>query len=353
MSIINIRTSEQVSKYHPDKIADQISDYVLEEFSGGVGGVETLIKGNTVVIAGEVKNVPSVEDLEIIVKNKCRQLKYYPNQVINRLEKQSSEIKNAVFGNDLGAGDQGFVYGYAKRGNEQFLSHDMYIANKVIEFVEDLIDNERDGFGRYETVDLILKGDAKTQVFVNEHNEVVKLVLSVAHDENLELEELRDWLKPILSYEFEIEEKIIEINPAGSWSKSGAYADAGLTGRKIVADQYGGRVPVGGGAFSGKDLSKVDRSGAYALRLIAVGLLEEYKDVDDILIEVGYVIGQSNPYSVYVQANGFENSTIAHHIVAQYDLTVQGLVSRVERYLNGNNITFSELSSGNHMKKLI
>lgn len=340
MNMINLRTSEQVSKYHPDKIADQLSDYVLEHASGGVGGVEVMVKSDTVIVAGEVKKVPRDNELRDLVIKKCEELRYYPTNIINLLEQQSVEINKAVFSSKVGAGDQGFVYGYAKRGNEQYLSHDMYIANKVIEYIEEL------GFNPNKFP--YLKGDAKTQVFVDSDNNVVKLVVSAAHSDKITLSRFKEYIKTALASKFDgvIDSDVIEVNPAGSWTVCGPYADAGLTGRKIVADQYGGRVPVGGGAFSGKDLTKVDRSGAYALRMVAVDLLKKYKFIDEVLIEAGYIIGKSNPYSLYVTINGQPHKAMTEIVNESYDLTVNGLMSLVVN----SGVNFKKISSGNHMK---
>ena len=348
MSILNIKTSEQVSKYHPDKIADQISDYLLETMADGVGGIETLVKGDTIVIAGEVKTVKTGVAFDELVLEKCAELRYFPTKVINLLEEQSTEIKNAVFTRGaIGAGDQGFVYGYAERGNEHLLSHDMFIANSIIEYIEELsIEPDRFPY---------LKGDAKTQVFINEENAVVKIIVSAAHGTEITLDVLRDFLKTAISNKFkdEFDADVLEINPAGAWNKSGPYADAGLTGRKIVADQYGGRIPVGGGAFSGKDLTKVDRSGAYALRKIAVDLIKARPGIKTVLIEAGYIIGKSKPYSLYVVVNGIPDAGITKYINDNYDLTVNGLIDITNKNMKKLNLTFSELASGNHMKRFI
>lgn len=283
-------SSEQVSRYHPDKYADQISDAIvckaLTKNKDARCGVETLVKDNTVVVAGELGNVTisnkEVEELVYIVANS---LNYKVDKIINLLNSQSIEIHNAVDAAELSAGDQGMVFGYATNETESYLPLGFDLANKIIKILEDDVKNG------------ILKGDAKCQVTVDlDTKEIHTILVSACH--NGTLEDLKAHIKFLIK-DLPKPQNLI-INPAGEWHVGGPTADSGLTGRKIIADQYGSYCSVGGGAFSGKDLSKVDRSGAYFARNMAIELLKKYK-LDEIEIQVAYAIGKPEPISIYTK----------------------------------------------------
>src|SRR5690554_754764 len=270
-------STEQVSKYHPDKACDQISDAILDavlkEDPNARVAVETLWKGTTVVLAGEVtarfgygwlKGI--VEEAVYRVANK---LKYKVEKIVNLIENQSPEIAKAVNQKDgIGAGDQGIMFGYATIESDSLLPWGFDLANRLISIIEDDVDYNED---------TILKGDAKVQVTVDLDapspvESLHTLLISVCHKEGYELEYIKEYVQELLKANgIEIKSNVkLLINPAGTWTIGGPGADAGLTGRKIVCDQYGGFVPVGGGAFSGKDPSKVDRSASYMARHLAV-----------------------------------------------------------------------------------
>ena len=294
----NIINTEQVSKYHPDKFADQISDYfvdyILSMNHNAHCAIETFIKDTTVVVGGEISGYSLTED-EIYdgITKVATDLGYSVTNIINLLGKQSYQINRAVNDTDIAAGDQGFVYGYATRETPEFLPLGLFLANKIIKAVERYVITSKG----------IIKGDAKTQVVVKD-GLVSKIVLSVCYDRIYTLADIRIWMQDLLyetlkRYGINYNVKLI-INPSGIWTIGGATADSGLTGRKIVADQYGGYMPVGGGAFSGKDLTKVDRSGAYMARKVAVEILKENEDLEWVKIQVGYAIGIVEPISLNI-----------------------------------------------------
>lgn len=289
----NIITTEQVSKYHPDKYADQISDalvnHILKSNKNAKAGIETLVKDEIVILAGEVSGYSlTYGEIDTIVGKVAKDLNYKVKEIKNYIGQQSNEIKTAVEQELIGAGDQGIMYGFATRETESMLPYGHDLANRIIKILEDDV-----------VVNPILRGDAKTQVTIDTRtNEVLTVVISACHYPNVTLNLLKshilDLIKPLnLSKDVDI-----IINPAGSWTLGGPKADSGLTGRKIVCDQYGGYMAVGGGAFSGKDLTKVDRSAAYVARRVAKELLEKHTEFKYVKIQVGYAIGLSEPVGV-------------------------------------------------------
>lgn len=303
-------STEQVSKFHPDKACDQISDAILDavlkEDPNARVAAETLWKGRTVVVAGEITANLTTE-LKDIVKNAVHKiadkLGYEVDQVVNLVEAQSPEIANAV--NQEGgvaAGDQGLMFGYATVESESLLPWGFDLANKIISIIEDDVDYNPD---------TILKGDAKVQVTVDldspkPEESLHTLLISVCHKEDNTLDEVKEYVAGLLvKHEIPEPSHRLLINPAGTWTVGGPEADAGLTGRKIVCDQYGGYVPVGGGAFSGKDPSKVDRSASYMARHMAVSAIYKFAETGLrwIEIQLAYAIGVKEPVSVTFRSN--------------------------------------------------
>ena len=331
---------EQISKYHPDKYADQISDAILGAAyainPNAKVAVETMVKDRTVILAGEISGVVLPElRLRKIVVAVADSLNYRVSQVINLIGVQSVEIKNAVeaYG-EVNAGDQGIMVGYATRKTPSGLPFGMDLANKIIATIEDLVPEG------------IIKGDAKTQVTYDDVTlEVHKVVVSACHHTNTSLESLKDYLNQKLWHLVDIKKLII--NPAGAWHIGGPEADAGLTGRKIVADQYGPTVPVGGGAFSGKDLTKVDRSGAYVARNMALDVLKGF-DVEEVTIQLAYIIGKTHPISMAVKCDkGDEwNQIIRRWLSKYYDLSVEGLI----KSLNIQPQDYVKIAAGCHYR---
>lgn len=334
-------STEQISKFHPDKACDQISDAILDAIlnidKNARVAVETLWKGTTVVVAGEITYKPFTwpdlkELLENAVLNVARKLNYKVDKIINLVEAQSPEIANAVNTEEgIAAGDQGMMFGYATNESNSLLPWGFDLANRVISVIEDDVDYNPD---------TILKGDAKTQVTVDFEAPSIEeslhtLLISVCHKEGYTLEDVRDYIKSLLTLNnIPAPSHALIINPAGTWTVGGPAADAGLTGRKIVCDQYGGFVPVGGGAFSGKDPSKVDRSGAYMARYLATKAIYKYTEVGMrwIQIQLAYAIGVKEPVSVAFTTN-VRDTEVLESIQAWlngFDLTPSGIINALQ-----------------------
>jgi len=311
-------TSESVSAGHPDKLADQISDAILDEYlirdPYVKAGIETMIKDNIVILGGEIStSYKESLNIEKIVKHVIKTAGYTKEKyldpesikIINLLGKQSLEINKAVVKEDgeLGAGDQGIMFGYACNEAPNYMSLDIYIAKSLLDEILTI-----DGLGP----------DAKSQVTIFKDNRDIKyidnILLSTVHDSNINLYELRllinDYIDTFFN-KYNLQNYLmphtkIIVNPAGEWHIGGSVSDCGLTGRKIVVDAYGGNCPVGGGAFSGKDSSKVDRSAAYLCRYIAKNIVAA-NILDECKIQLSYMIGVPEPSSINI--SGKINST--------------------------------------------
>jgi len=341
-------STEQVSKWHPDKYADQISDAILracllQDKTSRVA-CEVLVKGTTVVLAGEITTQANVDYAQEAHKV-AHKLGYTVGNIVNLIETQSPEIANGVgTGVDMAAGDQGMMYGYATSETESMLPFGFDLANKIIAAIEDDIINNPN---------TILKGDAKCQVTVDldlpsDMNSVQKILVSACHKENT-YELIKGNIKGILKTIGVPDTVEVIVNPAGSWVIGGPAADCGLTGRKIVCDQYGGYCPVGGGAFSGKDPSKVDRSGAYIARQIACDLVREF-DLAFIEVQLAYAIGQKEPMSVSVSSSNPDMDEMLSNIAQiRYDLTPGGII----KYLNLLDKDYEKLAEGCHYREII
>ena len=266
-----IRTAEFVSPGHPDKICDGISDKILdtclEQDPNSRVAIETAGGHGTVHLTGEITTNFSEIDYESIVKevSGTRPL----NKVTYSIVKQSNEIARGV--DTGGAGDQGIMVGYACNENDQYVPQEYYLARDLCKFLY-----ERFPF------------DGKTQITTDDHW-ITHIVTSFQNTEKEQLEQsVVEWM------DWEVDDIVIHCNPAGDWTQGGFAADAGLTGRKLVVDNYGPRVPIGGGAYSGKDPSKVDRSAAYMARYIAVSEMKS-KRLDECWVYLSYAIGEEEP----------------------------------------------------------
>ncbi|CAO4151003.1 methionine adenosyltransferase [Methylorubrum aminovorans] len=314
-------TSESVSEGHPDKVSDRISDTVVDAYLSAMPearlGVETLTTTNRVVIAGEVRGPDSVtfEDLEELTREAVRDIGYEQsgfhwknNDVAIHLHAQSADIAQGVdaAGNkDEGAGDQGIMFGYAADETPALMPAPIFYAHKIL---KDLADARKAKQGDAAK----LGPDAKSQVTVRYADgrpvEVTQIVLSTQHlDESLDSADVRAIVEPYilkaLPEGWVNESTVWHVNPTGKFVIGGPDGDAGLTGRKIIVDTYGGAAPHGGGAFSGKDPTKVDRSAAYAARylaknVVAAGLARR------ATIQLSYAIGVAKPLSIYVDLHG-------------------------------------------------
>lgn len=339
-------STEQVTKYHPDKYADQISDAVLtaclQEDPESRVACECLVKGGTVVLAGEITTTAKVNYAEIATRV-ARKLGYTANNIITYIEQQSPEIAGGVKrGDDLCAGDQGIMFGYATKETESGLPYALDLANMLCRVLE--FDAEQPNSA--------LKGDAKVQVTVDlekprDDRSLVEILISVCHKERYTLEEIRNYVENIVEYSgIDIGEARLNINPAGRWTIGGPAADCGLTGRKIVCDQYGGFCPVGGGAFSGKDPSKVDRSAAYMANYIARDLVKN-NDIEYAEVQLAYAIGEAQPMSVHVETNRHDiDRTLAEIVAEQYDLSPAGII----KFLDLLNVDYEKLAEGCHYR---
>ena len=276
-------TSESVSLGHPDKVSDQISDAILDAYlkadASSRVAVETLVTTDLVVVAGEVRGPESIKnDIESIVRNQIKEIGYkhkgfsYDSvKILNHIHAQSAEIAQGVDNKDPskeGAGDQGIMFGYACRETEDLMPAAIYYSHKILRLIfEDIKSGKLKGLGpdAKSQVSLIYKGDLPTGI----HN----LVVSIQHEESISTAQVREMVRPYIAKTFPegwtVPENEFYVNPTGSFHVGGPQADTGLTGRKIIVDTYGGSAPHGGGAFSGKDPTKVDRSAAYMARYLA------------------------------------------------------------------------------------
>ena len=339
-------STEQVSKYHADKYADQISDAILtaclQEDPDSRVACECMVKGETVILAGEITTKAKI-DYGYIASLVGSKLRYRVRQVLTYIETQSPEIAGGVkSGKDLRAGDQGIMFGYACNQTESGLPYAFDMANKIIALIENEAENPFS----------FLKGDAKCQVTVDldepaDERSLVEILISVCHKEKYSLDTIREYVEDLVAYSgLDIGEAKLNINPAGAWTIGGPAADCGLTGRKIVCDQYGGFCAVGGGAFSGKDPSKVDRSAAYMANVIARDLVESYK-LEWCEVQLAYAIGEKQPMSVTVKSNKRRlDRKLAEAVKETYDLTPYGIIT----YLDLLNVDYEKLAEGCHYR---
>ena len=299
-----IRTAECVSPMHPDKMCDRISDTLLdlhlEQDPNSRCAIETCGGMGEVYITGEVTS-NAVLTRENIVKVVHDVTTDNTINVIININQQSSEIAQGV---DIGgAGDQGIMIGYACRDNDQKLPQEYFLARELNKLVFE--------FFPY---------DGKTQVTMNGNS--LRVVCSFQNAPQHKLEELC-----VLFFEenypmYRIES--LHCNPAGDWNIGGFTADAGLTGRKLSVDNYGPRIPIGGGAFSGKDATKVDRSAAYMGRRIAVDILEQRPEVKEVMVQLAYAIGYDQPLQATAIVDG------KHEFIKGYDLSPKGIIDFLE-----------------------
>jgi S-adenosylmethionine synthetase len=294
-----INTAESISNWHPDKICDLVADNIVKEClkqdSKSRCAVEVLGGHGLIFISGEVTTKAIIDYCQL---TKDFYLKHCGKEidVMSNIVTQSPDIALGV--DKGGAGDQGIMYGYACDENEEFIPQEKYLADKLLE---------------------PFKTDAKSQVTI-EDEEVTDIVLSVQGEEQ------DDLIKYVYNFcnKYALGKPNIYCNWTGKFEIGGFDADCGVTGRKIVCDQYGPRVPVGGGAFSGKDFTKVDRSGALMARHIALDLLKKYK-IDEVLVKISYCIGKSEPLMVVATIDGEE-----YDISEAYDCKPQSIIKKLK-----------------------
>lgn len=347
MSSYNIFTSESVSEGHPDKMADQISDAVLDAIlkddPHARVAVETLVKTGMAIIAGEVRTDTYV-DLEDIVRDVIKGIGYDHSDVgfdgnscavLNAIGKQSNHIAQGVDSGenkDLGAGDQGLMFGYANNETSVLMPAPIFYAHRLVERQAEL---RKAGALNW------LRPDAKSQVSLRYDQgkpvAIDAVVLSTQHSPGIKLADLREAvleeiIRPVLPAEWLHDDTQYHINPTGKFEIGGPMGDCGLTGRKIIVDTYGGMAHHGGGAFSGKDPTKVDRSAAYAGRYVAKNIVAA-GIADRCEIQVSYAIGVSEPTSISVNTFG-TGKLPDHEIIAlirdNFDLRPRGLIEMLD-----------------------
>ena len=377
-------TSESVSEGHPDKVADQISDALIDNFMAfdpsSKVACETLVTTGQVVLAGEVKTNTYL-DVQSITRDVIRKIGYTKSEymfeanscgILSAIHDQSADINQGVdrkTGDDFeskanaqGAGDQGMMFGYATRETENYMPLALDLAHKILQEMSDIRNNHSDLIG-------YLRPDAKSQVTIEYSDENVPqridtIVVSTQHDDfdadevmlakikadviNLVIPRVKSKLKPELQALF-TDAITYHINPTGKFVIGGPHGDTGLTGRKIIVDTYGGKGAHGGGAFSGKDPSKVDRSAAYATRhvaknLVAAGLC------DEVLVQVSYAIGVAKPCGLFIDTYGtakvdMKDGEIAKKVEAIFDMRPYA----IEERLKLRNPIYSETAAYGHM----
>ncbi len=378
-------TSESVSEGHPDKVADQISDALLDEFlkqdPESKVACETLVTTGLTVLSGEVKTTAWVDTQEV-ARKVIKEIGYTKGEykfeadscgVVSAIHEQSQDINRGVVRDEeeeQGAGDQGMMFGYANNETESYMPLPIDLSHKLLVELSDIRKK-----GKYMTY---LRPDSKSQVTVeyDEKNHPIRIdtiVISTQHDDFVEADDIsqgkadkqmldkiyadvRDILIP--NVKANLPEKIktlfkgdfkLLVNPTGKFVIGGPHGDTGLTGRKIIVDTYGGKGAHGGGAFSGKDSSKVDRSAAYATRHIAKNLVAGGV-ADEVLVQVAYAIGVAQPVGLYVNTYGtskvnYSDSEIAKKVEALFDMRPAAIVKR----FGLKNPIFRETAAYGHM----
>ena len=369
-------TSESVSEGHPDKVADQISDALIDNFLAwdpeSKVACETLVTTGLVVLAGEVKSQTYL-DVQKIAREVIRKIGYTKSEymfeadscgVISAIHEQSADINQGVDRvkkQDQGAGDQGMMFGYATSETDNYMPLALDLAHKIL--------TELAALRRENTAINYLRPDAKSQVTIEYSDDhrpirIDAIVVSTQHDDfdtetNMQkkiqediisvlIPRIKAQLKPELQALFTDAIKY-HINPTGKFVIGGPHGDTGLTGRKIIVDTYGGKGAHGGGAFSGKDPSKVDRSAAYATRHIAKNLVAAGV-CNEILVQVSYAIGVKDPMGIFVDTYGtakvgLNDGEIAQKISAIFDMTPYGIETRLKL----RNPIYSETAAYGHM----
>lgn len=378
-------TSESVSEGHPDKVADQISDALIDNFMAfdptSKVACETLVTTGQVVLAGEVKTKTYL-DVQAIAREVIRKIGYTKSEymfeanscgILSAIHDQSDDINQGVdrkvenndfeaLANAQGAGDQGMMFGYATKETENYMPLALDLAHKILQELSSIRNNESGVIG-------YLRPDAKSQVTIeysddNVPQRIDSIVVSTQHDDfasepemlakikadiiSIVIPRVKAKLKPELQALFN-DQITYHINPTGKFVIGGPHGDTGLTGRKIIVDTYGGKGAHGGGAFSGKDPSKVDRSAAYATRHIAKNLVAAGL-CDEVLVQVSYAIGVAKPCGLFVNTYGtakvgLTDGEIAKKVEAIFDLRPYA----IEQRLKLRNPIYSETAAYGHM----
>ncbi len=337
-------TSESVSEGHPDKICDQVSDAVLDAILAqdkrARVACETFATTGLVFVGGEITTSAYIE-VQDIVRQVIRDIGYTKAEyrfdadscsVISAIHSQSPDIARGV--DTGGAGDQGMMFGYASNETPEYMPMPIMYAHKLVRRLAE-IRRKQPKLMPY------IRPDAKSQVTVEYHGRkpvrVHTVVISTQHDGNVSQKKIREdvirhVINSVIPEHLRDSKTVIHVNPTGRFEIGGPHGDSGLTGRKIIVDTYGGRAPHGGGAFSGKDPSKVDRSAAYAARHIAKNLVASGL-ADECLIQVAYAIGVAQPVSVHVNTYGtgrIPDTELDKILINEIDLTPRGIIKRLD-----------------------
>ncbi len=350
--MIRTYTAESVTSGHPDKLCDLIADTILDECliqdENSHVACEVMLAHNKCFIAGEITTKAKVDYIEV-AREVIKEVGYDNNiEYECRIHEQSTDINQAVEKEDQGAGDQGIVYGYATSETENFMPLPITLANRLIQRLEECRKKR------------IIKGllpDGKSQVTIeydgSKVKRIVSIVLSTQHTEFKDIEVLRKEVREkIIDYVFEdynLDDTSILINPSGRFVIGGFVADTGLTGRKLMVDTYGGRAHHGGGALSGKDASKVDRSGAYLARYIAKNIVAA-RLAEECEVTISYAIGVSEPTSIDINTfyTGQYNDLFLKQLVEKvFDLKVGHMIDKLDL----KRAVFSQTSVGGHFGK--
>lgn len=335
-------TSESVSEGHPDKVADAISDAVLDLFMAKQDpnlrcACETLVTTNRVIIAGEYKGYmdkpPIIQAARETIKDIGYQQEKFDWRTVNIDVLMHGQSPDIGLGTDsFGAGDQGLMFGYACKETDAYMPSAIYWSHKILERLADLRKNHK-----YEW----LGPDSKSQVTFEYNDDstpkrIAKVVCSTQHSVGHDIEKIRVAVKNIilsvLPKEYIDNDTEFYINPTGRFVIGGPDGDTGLTGRKIIVDTYGGYSPHGGGAFSGKDPTKVDRSAAYMMRYIAKNIVASGQ-ADWATCQISYAIGMAEPMSFYIETDDQEKSReMAKWILNNIDLTPKGIIDRFDLF---------------------
>lgn len=338
-------TSESVSEGHPDKVCDQISDAILDDILShdpkARVACETFCATGLVLVGGEITTSHYV-DIQKVVRNVVKDIGYtkgdyrfdfHSINVMSAINKQSPDIAMGV--DTGGAGDQGMMFGYATNETPEYMPMALVYAHKLVKRLADI---------RKRNLKLMpyLRPDAKSQVTIeysddNKPLRVDTVVISTQHDPNvsqskIKADVIKNVIKKVIPARLLDKNTVFHVNPTGRFEIGGPHGDTGLTGRKIIVDTYGGKAPHGGGAFSGKDPSKVDRSAAYAARHLAKNIVAA-KVAKECMIQLSYAIGVAQPVSIFVDTNGtgrVADSRISSFIKKNVNLTPKGIMERLK-----------------------
>lgn len=347
-------TSESVSRGHPDKVADAISDavatYLIDGKINHRAAVETLVTTNMVTLAGEYKSDKFDKDvIEHIVRNVVKDIGYEQDgfhwakmSVYNELHGQSPDI--ALGTDDFGAGDQGLMFGYACDETPNYMPSAIYYSHEILKALDNARSNGADWLGP----------DSKAQVTFNYDKvglplDIKTVVCSTQHSGEVSIEDVRervmDIILPVVKDKTD-SKTVWHINPTGRFVIGGPDGDTGITGRKIIVDTYGGYSPHGGGAFSGKDCTKVDRSAAYMARYLAKNIVASGK-AKNATVQLSYAIGVKEPTSIYVYADGEVRKEFADYFMNNIDLTPKGIIEKFDLF----NLDLSTTTNYGHFGK--